>query len=419
MSDNSTKLNLPFLSAGQAQKHVTVNETLLRLDALVQLSVISATETDEPDAPADGDLYILPPGKSGDAWDAMANLAVAYYRDGAWEELTPRPGWRAWIANAGALAVYDGSTWTALTQTVSARNVLINGDFAIWQRGTSSASGYLADRWLAASTTSVSRQTDTPSGEGARYSIEFGNSGAAASSIEQRIEAANAAALAGKTVTFSFWARSMSGATPLSFEIVRANAADNFSATTAITSGALAATPSGSWTRYSASVSLPAEAVNGITVRIKRGSAAASTTRVALAQLELGAAASAFGFRAVGAELALCERYFQKSFDLATTPADGVSAGQISVFSRASTDQFAVVIGHRFLTRMRTSPTMAFFNPNTSNAKKIYDAGAAAHRAIGAVSVGASGFTIIGLDTGETTTASALHQTQYTADAEL
>jgi hypothetical protein len=419
MSDNSTKLNLPFLSAGQAQKHVTVNETLLRLDALVQLSVISATETDEPDTPADGDLYILPPGKSGNAWDAMANLAVAYYRDGVWEELTPRPGWRAWIADGDALAVYDGSAWTALTQTVSARNVLINGDFAIWQRGTSGASGYLADRWLAASTTSVSRQTDTPSGEGARYSIEFGNSSAAASSIEQRIEAANATALAGKPVTFSFWARSMSSATPLNFEIARANAADNFSATTAIASGELAATPSGSWTRYSASVSLPAEAVNGVIVRIKRGSAGASTTRVALAQLELGAAASAFGFRTVGAELALCERYFQKSFDLATTPADGVSAGQISVFSRASTDQFAVVIGHRFLTRMRTSPTMAFFNPNTSNTKKIYDAGAAAHRAIGAVSVGASGFTIIGLDTGETTTASALHQTQYSADAEL
>lgn len=32
---------------------------------------------------------------------------------------------------------------------------------------------------------------------------------------------------------------------------------------------------------------------------------------------------------------------------------------------------------------------------------------------------GASGFTIIGLDTGETTTASALRQTQYSTDAEL
>ena len=419
MSDISTKLNLPFLSAGQAQKHVTVNETLLRLDALVQLSVISATETDQPSAPHDGDLYILPPGKSGDAWNAMTNLAVAYYRDGIWEELTARSGWRAWIADANVLAVYDGAAWTALTQTVTARNVLINGDFAIWQRGASGSSGYLADRWLASNTNSVSRQTDTPSGEGARYSIEFGNSSAVASAIEQRVEAANAAALAGKPVTISFWARSMSGSTPLSFETAYANAADNFSATTAIASGELAATPSGGWTRYSAPVSLPAEAANGVTLRIKRGSAAASTTRVALAQLELGAAASAFGFRPVGAELTLCERYFQKSFDLATAPVDGVAAGQISVFSRASTDQFAVVIGHRFLTRMRSSPTMTFFNPNASNAKKIYDAGAAAHRAIGAVSVGASGFTIIGLDTGETTTASALHQTQYTADAEL
>ena len=39
----SKNLQLPFLTAAQAHKHVTVNESLLRLDALVQLSVVSAT----------------------------------------------------------------------------------------------------------------------------------------------------------------------------------------------------------------------------------------------------------------------------------------------------------------------------------------------------------------------------------------
>lgn len=44
----STRLQLPFLAAGQAQKHVTVNETLLRLDALVQLAAKSAATTSQP-----------------------------------------------------------------------------------------------------------------------------------------------------------------------------------------------------------------------------------------------------------------------------------------------------------------------------------------------------------------------------------
>lgn len=111
MSDTSTHLMLPFLAAGQAQKHVTVNESLLRLDALVQLAVISATVSAEPASPAAGALYILPPGKTGAAWDAMANGALAYYRDGAWEEIAPREGWLAFVKDADQLLHYDGAGW--------------------------------------------------------------------------------------------------------------------------------------------------------------------------------------------------------------------------------------------------------------------------------------------------------------------
>ncbi len=416
---NTTKLQLPFIAAGQAQKHVTLNESLLRLDALVQLGVVSATETSEPETPDDGALYILPPGKSGEHWDAMANLSLAYYRDGAWEQLTPRPGWRAWIADAESLAVFDGAAWSALGGGAAARNVLINGDFGIWQRCASGASGYVADRWRASDTSAVSRQSDGPSGEGGRYCIEFGNGSAAASSIEQRVEAANAAALAGRQVTFSFWARSMSGATALSYEIANADAADNFAATTLIASGELAATPDGDWTRYAASATLPAEAANGLVVRIKRGDAAASTTRVALVQLELGAAATAFSFRPFSAELALCERYFQKSFNAGQAPADAVSGGMLATISVNRTDRYALIFNHRFNTRMRGAPTVTFYNPLASSANKIRDGGAAAERAVGDVTVGDTGFTIDSLAAGQTTTAMASHFVQFAADAEL
>jgi hypothetical protein len=83
----STNLQLPFLAAGQAQKHVTVNESLLRLDALVQLCAVSDSVDEEPSSSDDGALYILPSGKTGDAWDTMADHALAYWRDGTWEEI--------------------------------------------------------------------------------------------------------------------------------------------------------------------------------------------------------------------------------------------------------------------------------------------------------------------------------------------
>jgi hypothetical protein len=113
MSDQSTNLQLPFLAQGQAQKHVTVNESLLRLDALVQLAVVSATTTAQPASPSDGELYIMPSGKTGAAWGAMANEALAYYVDGAWQEIAPREGWLAFVRDTNQFRNYDGAAWAA------------------------------------------------------------------------------------------------------------------------------------------------------------------------------------------------------------------------------------------------------------------------------------------------------------------
>lgn len=108
---NTSNLVLPYLAVGQAQKHVTVNETLRRLDAVVQLSVMSATTTAQPASPGDGDVYIVPAGKSGTDWSAYANASLGYYRDGAWEQVTPREGWLAYVKDADQLLVYGGAAW--------------------------------------------------------------------------------------------------------------------------------------------------------------------------------------------------------------------------------------------------------------------------------------------------------------------
>ena len=55
MSDDATpRLSLPYVAAGQAQKHITVNEGLSRLDGLVQLTVESRQIAAQPTTPDDG-----------------------------------------------------------------------------------------------------------------------------------------------------------------------------------------------------------------------------------------------------------------------------------------------------------------------------------------------------------------------------
>ncbi|ABS62543.1 conserved hypothetical protein [Parvibaculum lavamentivorans DS-1] len=111
MSD-STHLGLPYLEAAQAQKHVTVNEALRRLDALVQLSIVSRSLATPPDAPEEGARYIVAPSPT-DMWEGRAGKVAAFI-DGAWVFFMPGDGWRAWDEEAGELLVRSGGTWNTV-----------------------------------------------------------------------------------------------------------------------------------------------------------------------------------------------------------------------------------------------------------------------------------------------------------------
>ncbi len=106
---NTPYLGLPFIEGGQAQKHVTHNEALRILDALVQIGVLDADRTAPPSAPEEGDRHIVAPGATG-AWAGQAG-AIALHQDGGWRFFAPRAGWCAWSAADGALLVYDGTAW--------------------------------------------------------------------------------------------------------------------------------------------------------------------------------------------------------------------------------------------------------------------------------------------------------------------
>lgn len=105
-------LELPYLAAAQAQKHVTHNEALKRLDGVVQLAVEASAATAPPGSPAEGDRYLLGTGATG-VW-AGHDGELAVYADASWWFATPQIGWLAYDRAGEQLLVLKASGWTAL-----------------------------------------------------------------------------------------------------------------------------------------------------------------------------------------------------------------------------------------------------------------------------------------------------------------
>lgn len=106
-------LGLPQIMPSQAQKHVTHNEALRMLDALVHLAVKARDLAAPPPAPASGERHIVAAGASG-AWSGRDG-EIAAWLDGAWAFFAPQPGWRAWIEDEEKLVVFSDGGWTELT----------------------------------------------------------------------------------------------------------------------------------------------------------------------------------------------------------------------------------------------------------------------------------------------------------------
>jgi Protein of unknown function (DUF2793) len=109
---DTQNLKLPYMLAAQSQKHVTYNETLRALDAIVHLSVLDRDLAAPPAIPVDGQRYIPAPSATG-AW-AGKSLTIAAFQDGAWMFYTAKPGWIAWVADEARLIVWTGAAWALI-----------------------------------------------------------------------------------------------------------------------------------------------------------------------------------------------------------------------------------------------------------------------------------------------------------------
>lgn len=105
-------LKLPYILPSQAQKHVTHNEALRMLDAVVQLAVIARDHTDPDPLVQEGDRYIIPENAGGN-W-AQHRQKLAAFIDAGWHYFEPQAGWLCYVKNENKLLVYNGADWQEL-----------------------------------------------------------------------------------------------------------------------------------------------------------------------------------------------------------------------------------------------------------------------------------------------------------------
>lgn len=110
MTDVPTpRLALPLLEPGQAQKEMSHNEALARLDLAAQAAVAAFGTVDPPEDPDPGQCWIVGDGATGD-WAGHSD-EIAGWTPGGWRFLAPIEGMRAWVAGNQGFALFSEGAW--------------------------------------------------------------------------------------------------------------------------------------------------------------------------------------------------------------------------------------------------------------------------------------------------------------------
>ena len=109
MNDLTARLALPLLHVSQAQKEMTHNEALTRIDALLHGGVERVGEDTPPAAATPGRCWILGDAPTG-AWAGQARH-VAVMTAGGWRFVTPCEGMALWWIGGETTAQFRGGAW--------------------------------------------------------------------------------------------------------------------------------------------------------------------------------------------------------------------------------------------------------------------------------------------------------------------
>jgi hypothetical protein len=264
--------------------------------------------------------------------------------------------------------------------SLSNRNKIINGNFDIWQRGTSGTSGYVADRWNSfetGSTVAISRQsftlgqTDVPN-EPTYFIRHVVTSSAGTSNrmlMEQKVE--DVRTFAGQTVTLSFWAKA-DASKNIAVEFVQDFGTGGSPSSIVTAIGVTTCALTTSWQKFSVTASITSisgktlgtdgnsnlrcvfwfDAGSDFNARTNSLGQQSGTFDIAQVQLEAGDTATPFEHRSFGQELALCKRYFQK------TGPEGNAFKRVNNLTGTSA---VLSLSYDFPVEMRITPTVAVF----------------------------------------------------------
>ena len=322
------------------------------------------------------------------------------------------------------------------------RNAIINPVMDIWQRGTSfsnpATGAYTADRWRidydgAGGTRTVARNTislgtNLPSGIQGKYFMEviLTNAGTATTqSISQRVERVNT--FAGETITLSAWVRNDGGGTGVN--TLTAKAIQNFgtggSPSTAVTTTLGTAAVTGTWVRLHVHATLPS--ISGKTIgnngddylqiMFDLGS---QTGKFYLwgVQLEQNTTQTALERRPIGQELQLCQRYYEKSYNIDVAPGTNTVTGMTNQNVTSDGGGNAGLYITFKVTKRSGSVTHKTYQDNgTANQWTIWRASGLTNAGVTIASQGASGF--YGYMAHGTNWAAGTLWGHWTADSEL
>ena len=238
------------------------------------------------------------------------------------------------------------------------KNLIINGGFDVWQRGTSltAASSYLADRWANGTSEAQSRQAftvgQTEVDGNPTYYHRSGGGGSAYYGLDHKIE--NVGTLSGKEVTLSYWMKGSSAFTNAPYRGQNFGSGGSSGVEAALSTSSITT----SWVRYTHTFTFPS--ISGKTVgassfsqlNVFRANIANIVVDIANVQLELGSVATDFEHRSYGEELALCQRYYQKYG----------GASDWTVGTSANYNGSSNYLGLSFINEMRAAPTGSWTN---------------------------------------------------------
>ncbi|WP_394692155.1 DUF2793 domain-containing protein [Hyphobacterium sp.] len=264
------------------------------------------------------------------------------------------------------------------------RNLIINGDFSIAQRGLNfnsvPAGTYTLDRWLFVSgggmSADISQEDFTPgqadiSGAPSHF-MRWALTGTASGNpwIEQRIE--NVRALPEGDATLSFYARASRSIGIISR--LRRYFGAGGSTTDQIAQDSIALATG--WKRFVVPVTVTS--LTGKTLGPGHylslefyllGGETSVDIDIADVQLECGPIASRFERVGEAENLRLCQRYFVKTWPQGTEPGSSTTNGSLT--STTSGPSTTAVFDWRFPVEMRGSPSLALYSPATGASGKI------------------------------------------------